>query len=101
MCFYRNKSPARWPDCTGGVGPCSTHDPDHDFVQWCPDAVTRGGPCENPTSTSQASSTKRKMNYLNYRNQPKPPPGSRNQGARGAKDNGSLAAQRPGVRVNG
>ncbi|OCK95162.1 uncharacterized protein K441DRAFT_705318 [Cenococcum geophilum 1.58] len=91
MCWQRNKTPARWPDCAGGVGPCSTHDPDHNFVQWCPDADARGSPCENPTPTSQASSTKRKMNCPNHRNQAKPSSGNDDQGS-GAGSYGSLTA---------
>ena len=101
MCWQRYKTPARWPNCTGGVGPCSTHDPDHDYVQPCPDAVARGSPCENLTPTSQASSTKRNTNCPNHKNQPKPPPGNGNQGAGGAGSSGSAIGQPQEIRVAG
>jgi hypothetical protein len=99
MCWKRYKTPACWPNCTGGVGPCSTHDPDHDYVQPCPDAVARGNPCENLTPTSQASSTKRNTNCPNHKNQPKPPPGNSNQGAGGAGGSGSAIGQPQEIRV--
>jgi hypothetical protein len=84
MCWQRNKTPGRWPNCTKtGGGPCSTHDPDHDFIERCPAARARGSDCANPAPTSQASSTHRNKNCPNHRNKAKPPSGS-GQGNEGA-----------------
>jgi hypothetical protein len=68
---------------TGG-GPCSTHDPDRDFVDRCPEASARGADCENPMPTSQGSSTHRGMNCPKHRNRLKPPPGKNDEGSGGA-----------------
>ncbi|KMU75149.1 hypothetical protein CIHG_09752 [Coccidioides immitis H538.4] len=94
MCFQMRKTPARWPDCTGGIGPCSTHEPDHDYIQWCKPAEQRGSQCESPTPTSQASSTKRKRNCPNHRSQGKP---KSDEGDAGA--GGGSVSQPHGVKV--
>lgn len=97
MCWQRYKTVARWPDCAGGVGPCSTHDPDRDYVQWCPQAEESDTQCEPLTQTSQASSTRRKTNCPNHRNQAKPPPRDNGKGAGGTGGSGSMTATSPGV----
>ncbi|KXL49034.1 hypothetical protein M433DRAFT_159043 [Acidomyces richmondensis BFW] len=70
MCWKRFKTAARWPDCDkkgNANDPCSTHDPDHDHIQWCEEADMRGSPCAEPIATSQGSSTKRHMNCPKHR----------------------------------
>lgn len=104
MCFQRRKTPARFPDCKGGAEPCSTHDPDHDYVEQCDDAIARGQECDNPTQTSEASSTKRKRDCPKHRDQkklPKPLSKPKRDGEGGGGAAGGVASQLGVVKVAG
>ena len=100
MCYQRFKTRARFPDCTGGSGPCSTYDPEHDHIQPCRAAETRGRNCNNPSVISQASSTRRNVNCPKHRDKkkknPQQPP---ERDAEGGGGPGGLNSQTHRIRV--
>lgn len=89
--MQRRKTPAAWPYCRGKtdqkLGPCATHDPDHDYVEWCDPARSRGRQCDNVTQSSQGSSRKRPGDCPNHKlpkgGDPKKDPSAR-EGASGS-----------------
>lgn len=92
MCYQRHKTPVSYPDCVGkSSGNCTKFDPEHDRVDWCPPAQRRGTRCPVLTPTSQASSTKRKMNCPNHKNGQNLAPKKDDEGPSGSSG-GSLTA---------
>ncbi|OJD12950.1 hypothetical protein AJ78_06538 [Emergomyces pasteurianus Ep9510] len=98
MCWQMRKTPARFPDCTGKAqGNCINFDPTEDYVKWCDPARARNSQCEHLTPTSQASSTKRRVNCPRHRAIAQPPPKKDDEGAAGGGN--ALAQQQHGIKV--
>jgi hypothetical protein len=99
-CFQRWKTPASFPDCVGNkTGNCIEFDPPEDRVDWCIEAQRRGTQCQTLTPTSQASSTRRKVDCPRHRKPRGPSDKKDDKGGTGGSSGGSLTSGAPSVKV--